>query len=108
MKRLIQSAATLLLGAGLGAAGSRLLPPGGWQEEDDGTGLLSRVPVVPVVQASELAVSSNSSEPDAQTSDAGIRAAAVLLSTSTSSDSDNSRNRWGEGFGKGVCLVVRN
>lgn len=62
MKRLLQGAATLLLGAGLGAAGSRLLPPGGRQEEDDGTGLLSRVPVVPVVpvvQASELTVSSS-------------------------------------------------
>lgn len=59
MKRLFQGAATLLLGAGLGAAGSRLLPPGGRQEEDDGTGLLSRVPVIPVVQASELSVSSS-------------------------------------------------
>ncbi|XP_075879240.1 endonuclease G, mitochondrial [Nelusetta ayraudi] len=61
MKRLFQGAATLLLGAGLGAAGSRLLPPGGRQEEDDGTGLLSRVPVVPVVQASELSVSPGTS-----------------------------------------------
>lgn len=60
MKRLFRSGTTLLVGAGLGAAGSRLLSVRGGQEEDGGAGLLSRVPVlpvVPVVQASELTVS---------------------------------------------------
>lgn len=57
MKRLFLSGTTLLVGAGLGAAGSRLLSVKGGLEEDGGAGLLSRVPVVPVVQASELTVS---------------------------------------------------
>lgn len=63
MKRLFLSGTTLLVGAGLGAAGSRLLSVRGGQEEDGGAGLLSRVPVVPVVpvvQASELTVSEQS------------------------------------------------
>lgn len=49
-----------MFGTGLGAAVSRLLSArGGEEEEEDGAGLLSRVPVVPVptVQASELTVS---------------------------------------------------
>ena len=47
---------TLLFGAGLGASVSHLLGVSGVPEEHK-AGLLSRVPVVPVVQASELPVS---------------------------------------------------
>lgn len=90
MKRLFQGAATLLLGAGLGAAGSRLLPPGGRQEEDDGTGLLSRVPVVPVVQASELSVSSSwnhsgrgweTAQPQSCSAHPGVRTPPITVGT---------------------------
>ncbi|CAI5682521.1 unnamed protein product [Oreochromis niloticus] len=60
-----RTGATLVLGAGLGAAASRLLSAGGRREEG-GAGLMSRVPVIPVpevptVQASELQVSPGSS-----------------------------------------------
>ncbi|XP_039902636.1 endonuclease G, mitochondrial isoform X2 [Simochromis diagramma] len=60
-----RTGATLVFGAGLGAAASRLLSAGGWREEG-GAGLMSRVPVIPVpgvptVQASELQVSPVSS-----------------------------------------------
>ncbi|XP_018548354.1 endonuclease G, mitochondrial [Lates calcarifer] len=60
MRRWCRTGATLVFGTGLGAAVSRLLSArGGEEEEEDGAGLLSRVPVVPVptVQASELTVS---------------------------------------------------
>lgn len=59
MRRWWRTGATLLFGAGLGASLTRLQrPEGGEEEEEDGLGLLSRVPVVPVprVQASELTV----------------------------------------------------
>lgn len=57
-----RTGATLVFGAGLGAAASRLLSAGGRREEEGGAGLMSRVPVIPVpgvptVQASELQVS---------------------------------------------------
>ncbi|TNN25365.1 Endonuclease G, mitochondrial [Liparis tanakae] len=63
MKRWLRTGATLLFGAGIGASVSRLLSVRGRAEEEEtpGTlsGLLNRVPVVPVpsVQASELTVS---------------------------------------------------
>ncbi|XP_058492234.1 endonuclease G, mitochondrial isoform X1 [Solea solea] len=59
MRRWCRTGATLAIGAGLGAAVSRLLSPIGGEEEPDRFGLLSRIPVVPVpsVQASELTVS---------------------------------------------------
>lgn len=57
MKRFCRTGATLLFGAGLGASVSRLLSFHGDQDEEHQAGLLSRVPVVPVVQASELTVS---------------------------------------------------
>ncbi|GAA6233073.1 endonuclease G, mitochondrial [Lates japonicus] len=59
MRRWYRTGATLVFGAGLGAAVSRLLSARGAEEEEDGAGLFSRVPVVPVptVQASELTVS---------------------------------------------------
>lgn len=57
MKRFCRTGATLLFGAGLGASVSQLLSVSGVQDEEHKAGLLSRVPVVPVVQASELTVS---------------------------------------------------
>ncbi|XP_056275134.1 endonuclease G, mitochondrial [Pseudoliparis swirei] len=63
MTRWLRTGATLLFGAGIGASVSRLLSVRGRAEEEEtpGTlsGLLNRVPVVPVprVQASELTVS---------------------------------------------------
>ncbi|KAM8760257.1 endonuclease G, mitochondrial [Acanthopagrus schlegelii] len=61
MKRWLQTGATLLFGAGLGASVSRLPSIRGRQEEEEeeGADLLSRIPVLPVptVQASELTVS---------------------------------------------------
>lgn len=57
MKRFCRTGATLVFGAGLGTAGSHLLRLSGVQDEEHQAGLLSRVPVVPVVQASELTVS---------------------------------------------------
>ncbi|XP_029942912.1 endonuclease G, mitochondrial [Salarias fasciatus] len=58
-----RAAATLVLGAGLGAAATRWQSDRGRREEERGAGLLSRVPVVPVpaVHASELTVSPGSS-----------------------------------------------
>ncbi|XP_072243189.1 endonuclease G, mitochondrial isoform X2 [Leuresthes tenuis] len=65
MRRLCQTGATLVLGAGLGSLATRLLSDRGRQEEKR-PGLLSHVPVLPVpevptVQASELTVSPGSS-----------------------------------------------
>ena len=59
MKRWLQTGATLLFGAGLGASVSRLPSIRRRQEEEEGADLLSRIPVLPVptVQASELTVS---------------------------------------------------
>lgn len=54
MKAFCHTGATLLLGAGLGISVSRLLSINGEEQEDN---LLNRLPVVPVVQASELTVS---------------------------------------------------
>ncbi|KAG7489289.1 endonuclease G, mitochondrial [Solea senegalensis] len=48
MRRWCRTGATLAIGAGLGAAVSRLLSPRGGEEEPDRSGLLSRIPVVPV------------------------------------------------------------
>ncbi|XP_017292080.2 endonuclease G, mitochondrial [Kryptolebias marmoratus] len=61
-----RTGSTLLLGAGLGALLSRVLSFRSRQEEEERTGLLSRVPVVPVpevptVHASELTVSPGNS-----------------------------------------------
>ncbi|KAM4577155.1 endonuclease G, mitochondrial [Odontesthes bonariensis] len=66
MRRLCQTAATLVLGAGLGASATRLLSDRGRQEDEGRPGLLGHVPVLPVpgvptVQASELTVSPGSS-----------------------------------------------
>ncbi|AWP07740.1 putative endonuclease G mitochondrial [Scophthalmus maximus] len=63
MKQWCRTGATLLLGAGLGAAGSRLLRLRGGEEEEDRAALLHRLPVIPVptVQASELTVSPGTS-----------------------------------------------
>ncbi|XP_036953748.1 endonuclease G, mitochondrial isoform X2 [Acanthopagrus latus] len=59
MKRWLQTGATLLFGAGLGASVSRLPSIRRRQEEEEGADLLSRIPVLPVptVQASELTMS---------------------------------------------------
>lgn len=59
MDRLCRSGATLLFGAGLGAAASRLLSVTGRKEEEERASLLNWVPVIPVptVQASDLTVS---------------------------------------------------
>ncbi|XP_020496451.1 endonuclease G, mitochondrial [Labrus bergylta] len=59
MKRWLRAGATLLVGAGLGASVTHLLSVRGGEEEPDGAGLLSIIPVLPVpkVQASELTVS---------------------------------------------------
>ncbi|KAM7017897.1 endonuclease G, mitochondrial [Tautogolabrus adspersus] len=61
MKRWLRAGATLVFGAGLGASVTHLLSVrgGAGEEEPDGAGLLSRIPVLPVpnVQASELTVS---------------------------------------------------
>ncbi|KAE8292589.1 Endonuclease G, mitochondrial [Larimichthys crocea] len=58
MRRMCRTGATLLFGAGTGASVSRLLSATDGPEED-GTGLLTTLPVVPVptVQAAELTVS---------------------------------------------------
>ncbi|XP_008297948.1 endonuclease G, mitochondrial [Stegastes partitus] len=66
MARWCRTAATLVLGAGLGAAATHLRSDTGRCEEERRAGLLSSVPVVPVptvqtVQASELTVSPGSS-----------------------------------------------
>lgn len=65
MARWSRTAATLVLGAGLGAAATRLGSDRGRREEEQRGGLLSGVPVVPVpelptVEASELTVSPGS------------------------------------------------
>ncbi|XP_008334598.1 endonuclease G, mitochondrial [Cynoglossus semilaevis] len=59
MSRWCRTGATLVVGVGVGAAVTRLLSPNGGKEEQDGVGLLGRLPVLPVpsVEASELAVS---------------------------------------------------
>ncbi|XP_060927732.1 endonuclease G, mitochondrial isoform X1 [Limanda limanda] len=58
-----RTGATLVLGAGVGAAVCRLLSPRGREEEAEGAGVLHRVPVLPVpsVLASELTVSPGAS-----------------------------------------------
>lgn len=66
MRSWTRAAATLALGAGLGAAATRLQSDRGRHAEEQGAGLLGRVPVIPVpavptVQASELTVSPGSS-----------------------------------------------
>ncbi|KAM7415429.1 hypothetical protein PAMA_017781 [Pampus argenteus] len=63
MRRFWRTGATLLFGAGFGAAANHLLSARGREEEEERPGLLSRVPVVPVprVQASELTVSPGTS-----------------------------------------------
>ncbi|XP_068594892.1 endonuclease G, mitochondrial [Brachionichthys hirsutus] len=63
MKRWWRCGSTLLVGAGLGAVLSRLLSDEGGGEEEELTGLLSRVPVLPVptVRASEPTVSQGGS-----------------------------------------------
>lgn len=66
MARWCRTAATLVFGAGLGAAATRLRSDRSRREEEQRGGLLSSVPVVPVpalptVEASELTVSPGSS-----------------------------------------------
>lgn len=58
MSRWWRTGATLVVGVGVGAAVTRLLSPNGGKDEQDGVGLLGRLPVLPVpsVEASELAV----------------------------------------------------
>ncbi|XP_067377830.1 endonuclease G, mitochondrial [Channa argus] len=58
MTRWIRTGVKLLLGAGFGASVCRVGRLGGGEQDNEGAGLLSRVPVVPVskVQASELTV----------------------------------------------------
>ncbi|KAG7214273.1 hypothetical protein INR49_007513 [Caranx melampygus] len=63
MRHWHKTGATLVFGAGFGAAVSRLLSLKGGEQDEDGAGLLHGVPVIPVprVQASELTVSPGSS-----------------------------------------------